>query len=101
MPASSRSPRNNGPKTQPVKYVRAVTGEPVEVLTPGEVNRLVEPAKGVRLAKRERVVRPEEMKTKAKVTKVLGRLFAETGVNDAAGALVPWVCDALDSPNSR
>jgi site-specific recombinase XerD len=47
------------------------------------------------------VKKPEDLDTSGKVRGALAELFTTAQASEAAAALVPWVCDALPSPNSR
>ena len=46
-------------------------------------------------------LRPDDFATHAKVGVIIRGLFVKTGASQMAAALVPWICDALPSPNSR
>jgi len=93
--------RNNGPKFQSVKQSIAVNPELVELTAPGYPARL-ELARQDHLRKRnEPRIRSQDLATRPKVTKVLTALLSQAQANDAATAIVPWICDALASPKSR
>ena len=94
MPPVSRSRRNNGPKSQPVNSSLVRRSDQNPLLTAGQpkqaADRSTLPA-----------LRPEDFNHSGKVKAALGSLFAQAQASEAAAALVPWVCDALPSPNSR
>lgn len=94
MSVPSRTKRNNGPKSQGVNSSLVRRCDPAGFLTTSQVigagDRPALPA-----------LRPEDFDHSGKVEAALGRLFREGRASEAAAALLPWVCDALPSPNSR
>jgi len=89
-----RGRRNNGAKSQDVK-LGLVRGDDVRrslairVPTAATAHSML-PA-----------LKAEDLNTSGKVRAAVAGLFAAAQANEAAAALVPWVCDALPSPNSR
>lgn len=89
-----RSRRNNGAKSQDVN-LGLVHGDDerrslaIRVPTAAAAHSML-PA-----------LKAEDLNTSGKVRAALAGLFAEAMASEAAAALVPWVCDALPSPNSR
>lgn len=92
--------RNNGPKSQSVKWSLVVSGQPAELSAPS-LPYCSARAGDPHLGKGTPVVRPDDLATQPKVTKVLSTLFSQAQASEAAGAIVPWICDALSSPSSR
>lgn len=89
-----RGRRNNGAKSQDVK-LGLVRGDDVRrslairVPTTATAHSMLSALKA------------EDLNTSGKVRAAVAGLFAAAHANEAAAALVPWVCDALPSPNSR
>jgi len=94
MPALGRTRRNNGPKSQRVNSSLVRRSDQNELLTASQPRRVADrptvPA-----------LRPGDFDHPGKVKGALKSLFARAQASEAAAALVPWVCDALPSPNSR
>ena len=94
MPALGRPRRNNGPKSQAVNS---------SLVRRSDQNTILTASPPTRAADRSILptLRPEDFNHSGKVKAALGSLFAQAQASEAAAALVPWVCDALPSPNSR
>lgn len=94
MSAAGRTRRNNGPKSQGVNSSLVRQSDSTQLLPVSQANeagdRPVVPA-----------LRSGDFHNSGKVEVALGRLFLRAGASEAAAALLPWVCDALPSANSR
>ena len=94
MSASSRSRRNNGPKSQAVNS---------SLVRRGDSSGLLAPRQSREVGDRPSLptLRSADLDQSGKVEAALGRFFRQAQANDAAAALLPWICDALPSAKSR
>ena len=91
---SGRIRRNNGPKSQGVNTSLVHTSDSVRLLPESQPG-------GGRDRPALPALRPDDFDHSGKVEAALGHLFRQAQANEAAAVLLPWVCDALPSPNSR
>lgn len=94
MSTPGRNRRNHGPKSLAVNTSLSRESRAARLPTASQ-------AIGAADCPALPALRRTDLDNSGEVEAALGRLFRQAQADDAAAALLPWICDALPSPRSR